>query len=162
MKRFLLTAAALTFMSTLAFAQSTGAEPPKEQESMDGAMKGMDHRTMKMTDGGMTAGYKPMFDMDLHVMDIKMMMPAKGDSASTAGYKSALMTMMHKMPLFTGNADADFMTQMKVHHQAAIDSAKVVLANGKDAVAKKLAQQIVTGQTKEIATIDAWLKKNGQ
>ena len=39
--------------------------------------------------------------------------------------------------------------------------AKVVLANGKDADVKKLAQEIITAQEKEIATIDAWLKKRG-
>jgi uncharacterized protein (DUF305 family) len=37
--------------------------------------------------------------------------------------------------------------------------AKVVLANGKDADTKKLAQEIIAAQEKEIATIDAWLRK---
>ena len=45
--------------------------------------------------------------------------------------------------------------------KAAIDMAKVVLANGKDAETKKLAQDIIATQEKEIATIDAWLKKKG-
>jgi uncharacterized protein (DUF305 family) len=39
--------------------------------------------------------------------------------------------------------------------------AKIVLANGKDAEVKKLAQDIVTAQEKEIVTINAWLKAKG-
>lgn len=89
----------------------------------------------------------------------KMMMPSPNDPQSTKGYKSAMMNMMESMPKFTGDADIDFMKQMRTHHQAAIAMAKVVLANGKDAETKTLAQEIITAQEKEIATIDAWLKK---
>ena len=103
----------------------------------------------------------PMPEMDMKGMNMKMMMPSNNDSASTAGYKSAMMKMMQAMPKFTGDADVDFMMQMRMHHQAAIDMANVALANGKDADAKKLAQDVVTAQEKEIATIDAWLKKKG-
>jgi uncharacterized protein (DUF305 family) len=71
------------------------------------------------------------------------------------------LKMMEAMPKFTGDADIDFMKQMRTHHEAAIDIAKVVLANGKDADTKKLAQEIIAAQEKEIATIDAWLKKKG-
>jgi len=91
-------------------------------------------------------------------MDMKMM-PSANDSASTKGYKSAVRKMMEAMPQFTGDADIDFMKQMRPHHQAAIDMAKVLLANGKDAETKKLAQEIIAAQEKEIATIDAWLKR---
>lgn len=102
---------------------------------------------------------KPAMDPGMHM---KMMMPMNSDSAATKGYKQSMMTMMSGMPAYTGDADIDFMKQMKGHHQAAIDMAKVELANGKDAEAKKLAQEIVTAQEKEIATIDAWLKTKGQ
>jgi uncharacterized protein (DUF305 family) len=94
-------------------------------------------------------------------MDKKMVVPNATDSPSTAGYKSAMMRMMMGMTKFTGDADTDFMTQMRPHHQAAIEMAKVVIANGKDAETKKLAQEIITAQEKEIAMIDAWLKKKG-
>ena len=95
-------------------------------------------------------------------MHMKMMMPKNSDSTATKGYKQSMITMMSGMPAYTGDADVDFMKQMKGHHQAAIDMAKVELANGKDAEAKKLAQEIVTAQEKEIATIDAWLKTKGK
>lgn len=94
-------------------------------------------------------------------MDMKMMMPDPSDSPSTKGFKSAMMKAMQAAPKFTGDADVDFMKHMRAHHQAAIDMANVVLANGKDADTKKLAQEIITAQQKEIATIDAWLKKKG-
>jgi uncharacterized protein (DUF305 family) len=94
-------------------------------------------------------------------MDKKMVVPNATDTPSTAGYKSAMMKMMMDMPKFTGDPDLDFMTQMRPHHQAAIDMAKVVLANGKDAETKKLAETIIAAQESEIALIDAWLKKKG-
>ncbi len=103
----------------------------------------------------------PMSGMDMKGMDMKMMMPSPNDTPSTKGYKSAMMKAMQAMPKFTGDADIDFMKQMRTHHQAAIDMAKVVLANGKDAETKKLAQDVIAAQEKEIATIDAWLKKKG-
>jgi uncharacterized protein (DUF305 family) len=101
----------------------------------------------------------PMPGTDMKGMDMKKIMPGAGDSTSTAGYKASMMTMMHAMPAFTGDADVDFMRQMRPHHLAAIDMAKVVLALGKDAETKKLAQNIIAAQEKEIAMIDAWLKK---
>jgi uncharacterized protein (DUF305 family) len=110
---------------------------------------------------GSTFAQQAMPDRDMKNMDMKMMMPDASDPASTKGYKSAMRDAMQAMPKFSGDADVDFMKHMRPHHQAAIDMAKVVIANGKDAEAKKLAQDIVTAQEKEIATIDAWLKKKG-
>ena len=100
-------------------------------------------------------------DMKGMGMDMKTMMPNPADPASTAGYKAAMMKMMMAMPKYSGDSDVDFMTQMRPHHQAAIDMAKVVLSSGKDVETKKLAQEIMTAQEKEIAQIDAWLKKKG-
>ena len=104
---------------------------------------------------------KPMSGMDMKCMDMKMMAPNPDDSPSTKAYKAAMMKMMMEgMPMmkFTGDADIDFMTRMRMHHQGAIEMAKIVLAHGKDAEVKKLAQDIVTAQEKEIASIDTWLK----
>ena len=98
--------------------------------------------------------------MEMKGMDMKMM-PGANDTPSTKAYKMAMMQAMQTMPAFSGDADVDFMKHMRPHHQAAIDMAKVVLANGKDADTKKLAQEIIAAQEKEIATIDAWLKKRG-
>ena len=94
-------------------------------------------------------------------MDMKMMTKDPSDPAATAGYKAAMMKMMSAMPKFTGDADVDFMMQMRPHHQAAIEMAKVLLANGNDAKTKRLARTIITAQEKEITTFDKWLKKKG-
>lgn len=98
--------------------------------------------------------------MDMKAMEMKMA-PNPSDTESTKGYKSAMMKMMGAMPEYTGDADIDFMKQMRVHHQAAIDMAKVLLDKGKNAETKKLAQEIIAAQEKEIATIEAWLKEKG-
>lgn len=83
------------------------------------------------------------------------------DSAATAGYKASMNSMMSSMPAFTGDADIDFMRQMRPHHQAAIDMAKIVLTSGKDAETKRLAKGIIATQQREINQIDRWLKKHG-
>jgi uncharacterized protein (DUF305 family) len=94
-------------------------------------------------------------------MDMPMLKPIPDDPKATAGYKSAMMKMIMDMPKFTGDADIDFMKQMRPHHQAAIDMAQILIASGKDDQAKRLATAIVVAQKREIATIDAWLKKKG-
>ncbi len=111
--------------------------------------------------GSVLAQQATMPGMDMKSMDMKMMMPGANDTPSTKAYKMAMMTAMQTMPAFSGDADVDFMKHMRPHHQAAVEMAKVVLANGKDAEVKKMAQEIITAQEKEIAAIDAWLKKKG-
>jgi uncharacterized protein (DUF305 family) len=94
-------------------------------------------------------------------MPMHSMMPRDSDSAATKGYKAAMMKMMRDMPReATGNADIDFMQQMKVHHQSAIDMAEVVLANGRDDEVRKLAREIIEAQKREIGEIDSWLARN--
>ena len=90
-----------------------------------------------------------------------MLAPVTGDSDATRDYKAAMMTMMSTMPAYGGNADVDFMKQMRVHHQAAIAMARTELANGKNAEARALAQAVVVAQEREIGTIDTWLAANG-
>lgn len=97
--------------------------------------------------------------MAMPMMD--SMMPRENDSAATKGYKISMMTMMHGMPKdYSGNADIDFMRQMRAHHQGAIDMAEVVVKHGRDESVKKLARTIIQDQRKEIGEIDEWLKKN--
>ncbi|MGK2254813.1 MAG: hypothetical protein ACI8Y6_000098 [Brevundimonas sp.] len=84
-----------------------------------------------------------------------------GDSIATQGYKSSMNTMMEQMPAFTGDADIDFMKQMRGHHVAALSMARVELAQGKDAQARSLAQEVITAQEREITLIVAWLAQKG-
>lgn len=86
-----------------------------------------------------------------------------GDSSSNAAYKASHDKMMKGMEVpLTGNADADFVRNMIPHHQGAIDMAEVELKHGKDPALKKMARKIIADQKKEIAEMQAWLKKNGK
>ena len=154
MSRILIVAAVSMFVAGSSFAQQPAPGKDMKDMEMKGEMKGM---------GGMKGDMKGMGGMKGDMKDMGMgmkMMPNKDDPAATAGYKAAMMKMMMEMPAFTGNADIDFMKQMRPHHVAAVDMAKVVLANGKNAETKKLAEDIIAAQNKEIEMIDAWLKKN--
>lgn len=63
---------------------------------------------------------------------------------------------------FTGNADVDFVRGMIAHHQGAIDMAEVVIAYGQDPEIRKLAEDVISSQTAEIAQMEAWLATHGQ
>jgi uncharacterized protein (DUF305 family) len=86
-----------------------------------------------------------------------------GESVSTKAYRDA-NTKMHKdmdIP-YSGDADADFVRGMIPHHQGAIDMARIVLAHGKDPEIRKLAENVLRDQEKEVAMMKDWLKKNGK
>src|SRR6476659_8760726 len=77
---------------------------------------------------------------------------AERGSDADARIASARMTAMAKMdhdmaaaPM-TGQADHDFAAMMIPHHQGAIDMAKAYLAEAKDPVMRRLAQEIVVTQ----------------
>jgi uncharacterized protein (DUF305 family) len=48
------------------------------------------------------------------------------------------------------------------HHQGAIDMAKVALENSKDEQIRKWATAVIREQEREIAEMQAWLKKHGK
>lgn len=60
----------------------------------------------------------------------------------------------------TGDADHDFASMMRAHHQAAVDMAKVQIQYGKDAEMTKLAKKVVEDQAKEIRQLDKWLERH--
>jgi uncharacterized protein (DUF305 family) len=83
---------------------------------------------------------------------------AKGGPANDALMQAmARMDEGMKGPM-TGDADADFARMMRAHHAGAIDMARVELQYGTDPDLRALARGIVDTQSKEIETLDAWLK----
>lgn len=77
-------------------------------------------------------------------------------------YGKAMMDMHARMNEVkpSGDVDVDFVAGMIPHHQGAIDMAKVELENGSDPEIKKLAEDIIAAQEKEIALMKEWLKKH--
>ena len=106
-------------------------------------------------EAGNAATEMPMPANDM--MGTGMMAPNPNDPPSTQGYKKSMNDMMANMPAFTGEPDADFMRQMKVHHGSAIAMAETELRHGDDPQARALAEKIIGDQRAEIAQIDAWL-----
>lgn len=92
--------------------------------------------------------------------EMKHDMGAMGaQSPSTEDYKAAMDKMHADMMAieYSGNADVDFARGMIPHHQAAIDMAKIELANGKDPEIRKLAEAVIAAQQAEIKQMQDWL-----
>lgn len=82
-----------------------------------------------------------------------------GDMSGMQGMHEMMMKhskKMESMPM-TGDADHDFATMMRMHHQGGIEMANMELQHGKDAKMKAMAKKIVDAQQKEIRVLDDWL-----
>jgi uncharacterized protein (DUF305 family) len=75
---------------------------------------------------------------------------------------TAMDTMMTTMPSdSSSNVDADFLLMMIPHHQAAVDMARVVIAEGADPETRTLAEAVITAQEAEIAQMRNILDRLG-
>ncbi len=83
-------------------------------------------------------------------------------SPATKAYEAANARMHRDMTItFTNDADVDFARGMIPHHKGAVDMARIVLEHGKDPELRKLAQDVVASQEKEMSFMQEWLKKKG-
>lgn len=103
-------------------------------------------------------------DQHNHVHSQHQEKPAAGDAQDVVDVYAEAMEKMHQDMAInpTGDADIDFARGMIPHHQGAIDMAKIVLEKGKDAEIRKLAEDIIAAQEKEIAFLKSWLDKNAK
>ena len=167
-------AAALIFAATtVVFAQSeheghhpggeTAPASPAPQAQPDGTAP-MQKEGMGMMGGNDMPMMKMMQEMHGKMMGGGMVMQPKGDSGPSSQAFSGLSAKMNaEMALpYSGNADVDFIKRMIPLHQGAVDMAKVVLAFGKDAEVKKVAEDVIKTNEAEIVTMQEWLKKQGQ
>lgn len=74
----------------------------------------------------------------------------------------AMMSGMDKMGQMqpSGDVDKDFATMMRMHHQKAVEMAKIEVQKGKSAEMKALANKIIADQQKEIGQFDRFLQKH--
>ena len=172
MKRLSITtaAAALIFAATMAIAQSQheghhpGGETAPAQAEPDGTAPMQKEGMGQMMGGNDMPMMKMMQEMHAKMMGGGMAMQPKGDSGpSSQAFNGLIAKMNAEMALpYSGNADVDFIKRMIAHHQGAVDMAKVVLAFGKDAEIKKVAEDVIKTNEAEIATMQEWLKEQGQ
>src|SRR5262245_8738161 len=70
----------------------------------------------------------------------------------------AMRRMMSSMSITSsGDADRDFVAMMVPHHQGAIEMARAELRYGRNELLRRIAQEIVVGQSQEIAAMRAAL-----
>jgi uncharacterized protein (DUF305 family) len=75
------------------------------------------------------------------------------DMKGEMGEHNQMMTKMDadmKAVKMTGDFDVDFASMMIPHHQSAVDMSEMYLPKAKDEKIKAMAQNIITGQKKEI------------
>lgn len=76
---------------------------------------------------------------------------------SMSGLMDNMMAEMHKAKM-TGDTDYDFAMMMIPHHKGALEMAKLEFSSGKDEELKKIAQDIIISQEKEVTQMETFLK----
>jgi uncharacterized protein (DUF305 family) len=108
--------------------------------AQQGGMQGMDHSQM----GGMNHA------------DMGKMMAGNP-------YAQSEMDMHQKMMAAKEGDAAEMWTRKMIeHHRGAIAMSRVAVRDAKDAQTREMAQMTITKQEKDIAELQAWLRKHGK
>ena len=108
--------------------------------AQQGGMQGMDHSQMK----GMNHN------------DMATMMAGNP-------YGQAEMDMHQKMMAAKQGDPSEMWTRKMIeHHRGAITMSRVAVRDAKDAETRQMAQMTITKQEKDIAGLQAWLRKHGK
>lgn len=81
------------------------------------------------------------------------------EAASREAYARAMSAAMERMMRdmhaagHSGDPDRDFLAMMIPHHEGAVEMARLQLVHGRDPASRRLAEDIVAGQTTEIAAM---------
>ena len=78
-------------------------------------------------------------------------------------YGPAMMKMNERMMAAMGpNAGETWTRKMIEHHRGAVDMSQIVLRNSQNADVRREAQKTITSQNREIANLNAMLRKMGK
>jgi uncharacterized protein (DUF305 family) len=110
---------------------------------------------------GQAGGHADMMQK-MHSSMSQSMQSMPGMMAQMTETQKGLMNM--NGPMMTGmmakDADVAWVCAMIPHHQGAIDMARAGLKGADNAESKKLAEETIQSQEKEIAKLVAWVEKN--
>ena len=102
---------------------------------------------------GKEGGHESEYGRSEHMMSDGSMM---GDS-SNGGMQGEMDSMTAGLQGKTGDAfDQEFLNEMILHHQGAVQMAEAALKDAKHQEIKDLAQKIITAQNAEIKQMQAW------
>lgn len=93
--------------------------------------------------------------------EIKRELKADGVESKPLGMSTSQMGMDFDMAMLdeAGDFDQAFIDMMIPHHRGAIAMAKLQLDKGTNDELRKMAENVITAQTKEIEQMQAWRKK---
>ncbi|NUZ08916.1 DUF305 domain-containing protein [Piscinibacter koreensis] len=131
--RSLLSLVATTLMSSSVLAQPANAPSPNRSAGAGSAGMGGGHASTGMSGG-------------------------QGSQQMHQIMMSGMQEMQPMTP--TGDTDKDFASMMRMHHQQALEMARVEVQHGKSSELKAMARKIIKDQQKEISQLDRWLAKN--
>lgn len=106
---------------------------------------------------GLLAGYL-VWGTDPRGGEMHMMSDGTMMHDEEMGMEAMMHDMMMGLEGKTGDEfDKAFLSEMIVHHEGAVDMANAVLATSKRPELVKLANDIISAQTKEISMMKSWL-----